>query len=135
MRGGRGGGGGRGQEHRGWLRPLPRPSHGAALAAPDSSRGPPHATAPPHALSLLAITSTQVLVHPVPPVLNETRHIVKLFNAQLRAKVQKEPTLTWLDFFDGLLSADGERLADGLSLDGTHMHPDYVRLLEAALPA
>ena len=115
--------------------PLPRPSHGAALAAPDSSRGPPHATAPPHALSLLAITSTQVLVHPVPPVLNETRHIVKLFNAQLRAKVQKEPKLTWLDFFDNLLSADGERLADGLSLDGTHMHPDYVRLLEAALPA
>ena len=26
-------------------------------------------------------------------------------------------------------------LADGLALDGTHLHPSYVRFIEAALPA
>ena len=31
-----------------------------------------------------------MLVHPVAPVLNETRHIVKLFNAALRTRLQKE---------------------------------------------
>ena len=49
-------------------------------------------------------------------------------------KMQAKPSLHWLDFFDALLSADGEALADGLALDGTHMHPSYVSLLEAALP-
>ena len=44
-----------------------------------------------------------------------------------------EPTLRWLDFFDKLLTDDGERLADGLALDGTHMHPAYVNVLEEAL--
>ena len=29
--------------------------------------------------------------------------------------------------------AVGERLADGLALDGTHMHPAYVNVLEEAL--
>ena len=47
---------------------------------------------------------------------------------------QAEPKLHWLDFFDQLLSPDGEALADGLALDGTHLHPSYVSLLEAALP-
>ena len=49
-------------------------------------------------------------------------------------RMQAKPSLHWLDFFDGLLSPDGEALADGLALDGTHMHPSYVTLLEAALP-
>ena len=73
-------------------------------------------------------------MHPVPPVLDATRHIVKLFNATLRKAVQAKPKLHWLDFFDQLLSPDGEALADGLALDGTHLHPSYVSLLEAALP-
>ena len=33
-----------------------------------------------------------------------------------------------------LTDDDGEALADGLALDGTHLHPSYVSLLEAALP-
>ena len=74
-------------------------------------------------------------MHPVPPVLNETRHIVKIFNRQLEAAVKREPSLHYLDFFRELLSADGNSLADGLALDGTHLHPSYVRFIEAALPA
>ena len=45
------------------------------------------------------------------------------------------PALAWLDFFEQLLTPAGDALADGLALDGTHLNPQYVRLLEAALPA
>ena len=83
--------------------------------------------------ALAASRKLTVLVHPVPPVLNETRHIVKLFNAHLRDAVNREKSLHMLDFFDQLLTSDGAALADGLRLDGTHMHPDYTRLMEAAL--
>mmetsp|Transcript_11549 Transcript_11549/g.24756 ORF Transcript_11549/g.24756 Transcript_11549/m.24756 type:complete len:749 (-) Transcript_11549:834-3080(-) len=76
-----------------------------------------------------------IMVHPVPPVLKETRAIVKLFNATLKQRVLKEPILTYLDFFDKLLTADGEDLEPELSLDGTHMSPAYVDLLAAAFPS
>jgi tetratricopeptide (TPR) repeat protein len=82
---------------------------------------------------LVARRGFVAMVHPVPPVLNETRPVVKEFNAALAARVRREPTLRWLDFFDKLLTDDGERLADGLALDGTHMHPAYVNVLEEAL--
>jgi len=85
--------------------------------------------------SLLRERRFRLLVHPVPPVLNETRHIVKQFNAQLQAAVEQEKGLYWLDFFPQLLSSDGAALADGLALDGTHLHPSYVRHLEQALPS
>jgi len=75
----------------------------------------------------------RLLVHPVPPVLNETRHIVTQFNAQLKAAVEAEPATFWLDFFPSLLQGDGG-LKESLKLDGTHLHPSYVGLLEAALP-
>jgi len=74
-----------------------------------------------------------ILVHPIPPVLNETRHIVMLFNKHLVAAVNKEPALHMLDFVDRLLTPDGKGLADGLKLDGTHMHPDYTALMEDEL--
>ena len=73
------------------------------------------------------------LVHPVPPVLNETRHIVSLFNRHLREAVRKEKSLVMLDFFDKLMTPNGDGLAQGLKLDGTHMHPDYVRIMEGEL--
>ena len=65
---------------------------------------------------------------------NETRHIVKLFNAALKRAVEATVSLKYLDFFDALLSDAGEKLAEGLQLDGTHLHPAYVALLERALP-
>ena len=77
----------------------------------------------------------KVLVHPVPPVLNETRHIVTLFNRQLVEAVKAEPLLHMLDFFDELVAPGGNSLAGGLALDGTLLHPSYVRFIEAALPA
>ena len=83
--------------------------------------------------ALASARKLTVLVHPVPPVLNETRHIVTLFNRQLVKAVAKEPSLTMLDFFDDLLTPDGKGLADGLALDGTHMHPDYTKVMEKAL--
>ena len=67
----------------------------------------------------------KLLVHPVPPVLNETRHIVTIFNRQLVKAVAAEPSLTMLDFFDALLTPENT-LKEELKLDGTHMHPRYV---------
>jgi hypothetical protein len=68
----------------------------------------------------------RILVHPVPPVLDETRPIVSLFNRELQRQVQREPSLCWLDFFDHLLD-DREGLKAELRLDGTHLHPRYVK--------
>ena len=82
---------------------------------------------------LAASKRLQVLVHPVPPVLNETRHIVNLFNRELAAAVKRERSLHMLDFYDALLAPGGNALAEGLKLDGTHMHPDYVKLMERSL--
>ena len=42
---------------------------------------------------LAAARSFCVMVHPVPPALDETRQLAKLFNAELRRAVQAEPTL------------------------------------------
>lgn len=53
----------------------------------------------------------QVFVHPVVPVLNETRPIVKAFNQQLQSAVVRlgktTAHLKWLDFSPDLLTADG----------------------------
>jgi len=85
---------------------------------------------------LVARRHFTVLVHPVPPVLNETRDVVKQFNSHLEAAVSAAaPTLRWLDFFESMLAPAGDALAHGLELDGTHLHPDYVRLLESSLPS
>lgn len=83
--------------------------------------------------ALAASRKFTILVHPIPPVLNETRHIVTIFNKQLAEAVKKERNLHMLDFFSQLVSSDGSALADGLQLDGTHMHPDYTKLMEEEL--
>jgi hypothetical protein len=67
------------------------------------------------------------------PVLNETRTIVKAYNAIFQRRVlETKGALKWLDFFDGLLSEDRDKLRPGLELDGTHLHPDYLKLLPTA---
>ena len=61
---------------------------------------------------------------------------MKSFNRVYEQRVRAERGLVWLDaLFPQLLSADGTRLADGLDLDGTHLHPRYVPMLEHALNA
>jgi hypothetical protein len=82
----------------------------------------------------------EVFVHPVPPVLNETRAVVKAFNTQLHKSVLAASAackgrLHWLDFFDRLLSANQSSLRSDLVLDGTHMSPLYVVDLDRALAA
>ena len=75
-------------------------------------------------------------VHPVPPVLNETRALVKQFNGQLKKAVRSAAgPLQWLDFFSGLLTEGGAQLRPEFKLDGTHMHPCYLRLVAAAIDA
>ncbi len=77
-----------------------------------------------------------ILVHPVPPVLDLTRDVVKRFNRVCQAKVQEvqHSSMRYLDFAHRLLAADGG-LAEGLGYDGTHLHPRYLALLEDAVKA
>jgi hypothetical protein len=65
-------------------------------------------------------------------VLNETRRIVKTYNTIFRRKVDQADYLTWLDFFPQLLTKDMEHLEPSYALDGTHMNPAYLPLLETA---
>jgi len=79
-----------------------------------------------------------IYVHPVNPVIKETRKIVKLFNKILKKHVIKASAalkgkLVWLDFFDELLTPDGEALKEEYNLDGTHISPAYLTALEQAL--
>jgi len=77
--------------------------------------------------------SFKIYIHPVIPVLNETRNVVKLFNKQLQTKISLMPKFQWLNFFDDLLVNDMSRLNPEYELDGTHMHPKYVSLIERSL--
>jgi len=73
-----------------------------------------------------------IFVHPIVPVLNETRHIVKVFNKVLKAKLEKVSSLHYLDFFEKLLDENGA-LCKKFELDGTHMNPSYLNILNEAL--
>ena len=59
---------------------------------------------------------------------------MQLFNKSLQQRVTAAPGLEWLDFFDALMNDDKSELQEHLALDGTHLNPKYVDLLEAALP-
>ncbi|KAL6050522.1 Tetratricopeptide repeat [Balamuthia mandrillaris] len=74
-----------------------------------------------------------IYIHPVVPVLNETRHIVKTYNKVLRKKVEATAGLHWLDFFDQLLDDSSTGFNKRYELDGTHLNSTYVPLIEAAL--
>jgi hypothetical protein len=44
------------------------------------------------------------------------------------------PGVRWLDFFEDLLVAEPDlQLRPGLRMDGTHITPAYVSLIESAL--
>jgi hypothetical protein len=83
-------------------------------------------------LELHRTRNLRVFVHPVPPVLDATRANVTKFNRLLEdALAAHRSWCVWLGFFPDLLRKDA--LADEFRLDGTHLHPAYVRLLTAAL--
>lgn len=96
--------------------------------------------------------SAEMLVHPVPPVLDATRQVVLAFNAAIAADIAKlgpaqqqqgeaagaatGGVVRWLDFEGRLLQSKGDGgsgLADGLEFDGVHMSPKYLSVLDAAL--
>ena len=72
-------------------------------------------------------------------MIKETRHIVKAFNSILQKMVKKYAKgdlagkLVWLDFYQDLLTPDGGNLKEEYNLDGTHVHPNYLSVLEAAV--
>lgn len=97
----------------------------------------------------------KVFVHPVPPVLDATRETVLQFEASLKLCTESiqqnllvqqalvaenrdakgyrgQGRLHYLDFSGRLLDDNG-RLKREFELDGTHLHPNYLRHLEAAL--
>lgn len=72
-------------------------------------------------------------VHPVFPVLDETRTVVLQFNEKLEKCIKNCNGLHWLDFLDTLLANGHSEFNSSYKLDGTHVHPKYVTLLEKAL--
>ncbi|GBG00012.1 hypothetical protein Rsub_12790 [Raphidocelis subcapitata] len=104
----------------------------------------------------------RVFAHPAPPALPEAASLVCALNAALRARASEAATaglaVRWLDFEAGLLEAHpaaskearqggggsepdgssggaGPQLRREFCLDGTHLSPAYLPLLEEALNA
>jgi hypothetical protein len=93
-----------------------------------------------------------VYVHPVLPMLDETRPIVLQYNRLFKESVSESAkkktrekwgggALRWLDFFEELFlpggdtagGEEGVQLAEGLRMDGTHISPSYIQLVEKGL--
>lgn len=72
-------------------------------------------------------------VHPVFPILDETRSVVLQFNEKLEKHVKDCSGLHWLDLMDELLVNGNSEFNHAYKLDGTHVHPKYMFLLEKAL--
>lgn len=70
-------------------------------------------------------------IHPVLPTLDVTRSLVLNFNEILQKKIEGN-NLKFLDFVDDLLTNDS-KLKKELELDGTHIHPNYLKYLEREL--
>lgn len=92
---------------------------------------------------LVTVHKLRVYVHPIPPVLDVTRAIVTRYNAFYKRAVMGIKGVQWLDFFEDLvdttyssadaLDAPKVTLKPEFALDGTHLNPSYLRLLEASL--
>lgn len=74
----------------------------------------------------------QIFVHPVPLVMDITRPTCLQWNERMEAKLRAVPSIAWLDFADKLMTADG-KLNKQYELDGIHLHPAYIPLLESSL--
>lgn len=74
----------------------------------------------------------QIFVHPVPPVMDITRSTCLAWNERMEAKLAAVPSIAWLSFADQLMTADG-KLQEQYVLDGIHLHPSYIPLLESSL--
>ena len=73
-----------------------------------------------------------IFFHPVVPVLDPTRKFVSHLNLVMKKRLSVLKQHNWLDFFDDLLVANDPSLfnAEKYGLDGTHLNPSYVSLIE-----
>ncbi|KAJ9445881.1 hypothetical protein DIPPA_11307 [Diplonema papillatum] len=89
-------------------------------------------------LALQKEKDADLYVHPALPVLDVTRPMVCQFN-DLLASALAEPRVTrngrikYLDFYGKLLSPDKKQLLPQYALDGTHINPKYLDVLQDAL--
>ncbi|CEG39301.1 Tetratricopeptide-like helical [Plasmopara halstedii] len=73
-------------------------------------------------------------IHPIVPVLDETRSLVLQYNKIFQKRVAQSSICKWLDFLDELITLDDPpKLRPEYELDGTHLHPLYLSKLETAL--
>ena len=90
---------------------------------------------------LISTWNFELFIHPIPPVLDPTRHIVTQFMSSYRKRVLTaaapgsllQGKLHWLGFFEDLLVRDGDALNPAYALDGTHLSPAYLELLQETL--
>jgi hypothetical protein len=78
----------------------------------------------------------EMYIHPVLPILDITRSIVLTFNTILQERIQKHKSFSLLSvdtLIYSIISSDKSKLKPEYELDGTHIHPHYVPLLEKAL--
>ncbi|ELT91791.1 hypothetical protein CAPTEDRAFT_220635 [Capitella teleta] len=74
----------------------------------------------------------KLFIHPVPPVLDLSRPVVRQFNQQLRARLHLRSDCCYLNMEGDLLDVEG-KLKPELCFDDTHLHPKYVKILEKCL--
>lgn len=72
-----------------------------------------------------------VWIHPAPPVLNPTRITVQKFQRALQVRLKSSSSVKLLEIFDDLLLAG--KFNGEYAMDGTHLHPRYVKLIEREL--
>ena len=70
-----------------------------------------------------------VAVHPIPPVLNETRPLVMRYSEVYETEMNKLRGTVYLDFQMDLIDDSGGFKKE-LQLDGTHIHPSYISFLQ-----
>ena len=84
--------------------------------------------------SLIKQKQFKIYIHPIPPVLDPTRPIVVKYNEIYKREVDKLKarglSVKWLDFFNEFIDSGKSGLRDEYKLDGTHLHPKYLELIE-----
>jgi tetratricopeptide (TPR) repeat protein len=86
----------------------------------------------------------RVFLHPIPPVLDETRQVVLAYDGRYQEMVARAstslPALQWLDFGAQLLATpapgnvkDEDELEPAFAFDGTHLSPIYAKLMVGLL--
>ena len=87
-------------------------------------------------LTLGAPRHFRILVHPVPPTLDPTRDQAIIYNALLKHAISSltpSHPIHWLDFVDQLITSPPSKLRPEYHLDGTHLSPSYLPLLDHAI--